>query len=529
MGLLAPYDLQAAVDAALARGTHRVELPAGEVRLSPTPDVALELRGVRGLTLAGHGTTLVLTRVDQGLAAFHGCEDVALRDFTMRHEPAPQTQGWVRSLSPDKGAVEVEIMPGYLDDPRDLPERPVGYVFDPATRNWRVGSGDFYFQGVAALGGRRLRLTLGHGTDDPVRVGDLMAFRGKGRTDVLLDDCARSRVADVAFESAGGFVVHEAGGAGGDVFRYAVRRGPRPPGATEAPLLAANADAFHSSGVRRGPRLEGCRFEDTPDDGVPIHGYYLGVAAAGARRLVVTGQWPMAWFRAGDRVRVYGERGAVLRTPGEAPRVVAFRRLAGFVAPPSPYPPLRDKPFHYELVLDRDVPGAAAGDLACDPDAEGDGFVVRGCSILNNRARGMLLTASDGLVEDNVIDGSTIGGIVLCPELYWMQADFSHDVTIRRNRIRNVGYATVGPGSDQVGGIVVTAEIAKGRLHRGIRIEDNVLEGVHGPAIVVRHAADVTLRGNRVRDPRPVVDDAGRDHGLPRAGERFVDDAEVHG
>ena len=527
LGLFAfvPYDLQGAVDAALRAGSHTVTLPKGEVGLGAR-DVALELRGVKDLTIDGAGTTLVIPRPDASLAVFARCEGVTLRGFTVRHETPSMTQGWIRTISPDKGTYEVEFMPGFLASKESLPEGLVGYVFDPKTLNWRKGSLDLYFKRATFLDGRRVRLEVGGAVDHAVSVGDLMAFRGKGRTEILFDDCARTRVDGVTLTSAPGFGIQESGGAGGDSFRYNVLRGAAPKGSPMPPLLSANADAFHSNGVRKGPRVEGCRFEWMPDDGIPIHGYYEGVAGVGPKRLVITNQWPSEAFGAGDRVRVYAKGGASLR--GEA-KVVAIRSLTSFVVPPSPYPPLRDKPFQFELTLDREIPATAVDDLVANADRQGDGFVVRGNTIRNNRARGMLITASHGTIEDNVIDGSTMAGIVLCPELYWMQADFSQDVTIRGNTIRNVGYATVGPWTDQVGGIVVTAEVEKGRPQRDIRIQDNLLAGIYGNGIVVRHAEGIVLKGNRFTNAREAVNGAGRDRGLPSKGERFVEDAEVRG
>ena len=518
------YDLQGAVDRARADGASRLTLPRGELRIASDRGAALDLSDVQGFEIVGEGTTLVLTRPELGLAAFHRCRGVTLRGFTVRHDPVPQPQGWVRRVDADGRTVEVEMMPGYLGEPGEIPERLTGYVFDPATRNWRVGSMDRYFGKGEYLGARRWRLATDGPVRDTVRVGDFMAFRGKGGTDILFDGCARTRVDGVTIRGATGFAIHEAGGEGGDFFRYSVLRPPMPKGAAVAPLLASNADAFHSSGVRRGPTVEGCRFEFMPDDGVPIHGNYVGVAEGSGRRMVVTTQWGGEWFRPGDRVRVYGKGGAPTRTEAVLPRVVSVRELGKVSVPPTSYEALKGDRPHYEVTLDRDVPGLAADDLACNAETQGDGYVVRGNTILNNRARGMLLTASDGLVEGNTVDGSTMAGIALCPELYWMQSDFARNVVIRGNTVRNTGYAMLGPWSGQLGGILVTAEIESGRPQRGITIEGNRIEGIYGPGIVVRHAADVTLRGNTFKGMRSVVNDAGRDQGFPASGERFLQD-----
>ena len=247
------------------------------------------------------------------------------------------------------------MMRGYRADPKDLPKSPTGYVFDPKTLNWRVGSLDLDFAKTTPLGERRFRFEVGHPVAHEARIGDFMAFRGDVHTDVSLEGCARCVVEGVTFESSTGFVVHEGGGPGGNVYRYTVRRGPTPPGASVPPLLAANADAFHSSGMRKGPRLEGCAFANTPDDGVPIHGNYVGVAVADGKRLVVTTIWGGEWFRPGDRLRLYAKGGAALK--GEA-KVVSAREISGEGLPELSYGPLKG---------DRRTPSSSSTAISAPP------------------------------------------------------------------------------------------------------------------------------------------------------------------
>jgi hypothetical protein len=63
---------------------------------------------------------------------------------------------------------------------------------------------------------------------------------------------------------------------------------------------------------------------------------------------------------------------------------------------------------YFEITLD--APLAADFDyLASNPAATGSGYILRGNTIANHRARGMLLKADHGLVEGNTIDGSSHG------------------------------------------------------------------------------------------------------------------------
>ena len=257
-----------------------------------------------------------------------------------------------------------------------------------------------------------------------------MAFRGGFRQDVTVNGCKRIRLVGLTLFGGSGFCVHESGGEG-NYYSYTLTYPPKPPGATAAPLIASNADAFHSGGARVGPTLEGCKFEGMCDDGIPIHGYYGMVVAGEGKELVVGCPWNNNFFRPGDTLRLLDKSGAVV---AEA-KVVSSGPAEGYT--PASLP--KDDHFEfsdkfYRLALDKPVraePGFRVG----TPNANGSGFVIRGCTIKNNRARGILIKADDGIIEGNEVDGSTIAGLVISPEYYWNEAGYSRNVTCAEQRV----------------------------------------------------------------------------------------------
>ena len=69
---------------------------------------------------------------------------------------------------------------------------------------------------------------------------------------------------------------------------------------------------------------------------------------------------------------------------------------------------------YYQITLDR-VLKAGFDYLAGNPNANGAGFVLLNNIIRNNREHGMLLFGDNGIVEGNLIDGSTVEGIGIGP------------------------------------------------------------------------------------------------------------------
>ena len=118
--------------------------------------------------------------------------------------------------------------------------------------------------------------------------------------------------------------------------------------------------------------------------------------------------------------------------------------------------------------------------MAFNRDRAGSGYVLLNNTIRNHRARGMLLKARNGVVKGNRIDNSTLGGIVLTPELSWGEGDYSGNVSVIDNNI-----TAVCIGKQCYGGIAVGA-VAPGHVlaggppygHANITIARNWLKNI---------------------------------------------------
>ena len=88
-------------------------------------------------------------------------------------------------------------------------------------------------------------------------------------------------------------------------------------------------------------------------------------------------------------------------------------------------------------------------------------------SIGSTRARGMLIKASDGVIEGNFVEKSNYDGISLYPEYEWLEGGCARNVVIRNNKLRDNG-----------GGIVVSGKSGAGKAlppeaHAGVKLENN--------------------------------------------------------
>ena len=67
----------------------------------------------------------------------------------------------------------------------------------------------------------------------------------------------------------------------------------------------------------------------------------------------------------------------------------------------------------------------------------------------------MLIKASDGVVRNNIVQGCELGGIIVAPEFYWMEAGCSSNIEIYNNLIKNCLFTTSNTGLAQPGALTV--------------------------------------------------------------------------
>jgi hypothetical protein len=266
------------------------------------------------------------------------------------------------------------------------------------------------------------------------------------------------------------------------------------------PLFSSNADAFHSTCVRHGPTLEKCRFEWMDDDGIAIQGAYAVIAEASGNRVMADCR--DSTCLPGDTLRIYDDKRAFVAECkiADIKERPDYRLQMPIPGSPSHFKDQQNS--HYcELSLDQEIQ-AQPGWMFNNANATGGGFTIRDCVIRGNRARGMMMKASDGTIEGCTVERSTQGGIVFFPEFSgtWNESDFGHNVVIRNNVIRDVHHRH-GPIDPRCGALVVAA-FEKGQYvplpggHRNITIENNTFEDNVGINVLVTSAEGVEIKGN---------------------------------
>ena len=511
-------------------GLHSVVIPPAEYHLPGSGNGQFHARfsGMHDFDIDARGAHLFLDDSTRGGLMFVDCRNVTFRGATLEYTTSPATQGKVEAIAPDGSYYDVRIDKGYpvnLDNPDYFKDKPTAYLFDRTTRWWKPGAYDLYAkQRAQKLAPDLFRLTWQRPLApplQPVAVGDLIAFRGAGRQMLEVTNSALMRMDDLTIFNAPGMAVREEGGAGGNHYTVTVKRGQPPPGATEGPLLSSTADGFHSAGVRKGPVVENSYFEAMTDDGIAIHGHFSLVLEAHGDQMVIN----QNQFLPGDPLELYDVQGR----PAGTATVKSIAGAAGFKnTRQSSRVTRKDHTSGPYVTLTLDRPLKADFDYLVDtPNALGAGFILRHNRVMNHRARGLILKSRDGLVEDNVVDGSTIAAVLMMPELWWNEAGYDQNIVLRHNTFAHAGYAPRSMGAvilgafdeHQAGG---NGGPIDGFGNKNIVFEDNKFVGNNIVNLVVASADGVSIRNNIFTDAQQVPQAVGRGDWGEDAGALIV-------
>jgi hypothetical protein len=519
---------------AAGEGQARYVIPPGVYRIPGGPVAEgkegchWELIGLKDLEIDATGAVLIFAERGQHAIIFRNCRNVTLRGATLRRETPGFSQGRIEAIDPAGGYVDVRIDAGYpldIDDVRFFPHF-WSNVFEKDTGRWKTqlrAPTPYVMKHIepdlVRIDTREIATTVPR-----IQPGDRLAWRGAVRDDIRLSRCAGMKILGVTIQGGAGMALHEMGGDGGNVYRDCkVTYCLKPSGAMDAPLIATNADGLHSSDVRQGPVIEGCLFEGVDDDAIAIHGNYSLVLEADGTRMVVCrfseASNPLG-ANPGDLHRFYDRQGAFV---GEA-RVVQARPVPGFVPATRPDAMYRvfqkmEKNLFVEYTLDRPV-AAGEGWLASNQDTLGKGFVVRGNTIRDCFARGILPKSIDGTIEGNLIERTARAAIELLPEMtWWSESDYCRNVVIRGNTIRDVSPNRKTGPLRHPGALTIFAYRESGYTpapggHRDIVVEDNLFDDNSGPNILVAAASGVLIKDNRFVRPMSRPSDFGKDKGV---------------
>ena len=477
-----PADLPAALVAAHTAGAADITIAPGVYDLPST----ISLSRWSDTVIHANGVTLVFGDPSHTPVVFEGCTRVTWDGGTIRYAHPAFTQGRIIAIASDANGpyLDWQIDAGYATEferGRDL------NIVDQKTRLLKVGTTDWTPKAIDALTPGRFRLHLSPAQAARFAVNDWLVARSPGGWSVIhIRNGNACTIQNVTLQNGGFATLFETGGAGANRYlKCRIEPGPRPPGATEDPLVADGADGFHSSATETGPDIEDCVFTGVfLDDCIAIHGGFSRVTQVDGATLTLASIYPLPQVH--DTLRIADTHGffaqgtcqAVERGAGDTVKVTL------------------DQDLHVPIDHTQDD-DKRLGTKASNPRYCGRGYKMLRCQLGHTRSRGILVKADDGLIEGCTIAGCGMSGVSIGPEFWWNEAGYNWNVTVTHNR-----FSQCEQNNDWQGTLFVHGDGAMG--NRNISILENTFDRCYGTSIIHCDWTDgVQITGNEIAQPFP--------------------------
>jgi hypothetical protein len=507
----------AALQAALShlKSGQVLELGAGVYDI-PIADlgIALTIDGLSDVVIDGTGATLRIdgfdpsapTKIRRVIHVWKG-KSVVIQGLTIDMDRAPFSQGTIEAVTgntmtvrfdagyPVTAAMQIGALMQYRAD-----GTPLGAALDD------YPTYDTTKYAVRELSPQLLTIQLPGRSTLGVKVGDRLVVRHgvydfhaftAGYTDGLT-------LRDVTVSTIPGMVAAVWG-----VHDLTVQRLRVQP--TGDRLMTSTADGIHANACTGTVTFCDSKLARMGDDALNVHGMYWRVDAIDAAKSTITvspyrGGW-FAPFRAGDTIEVYG--------PAFAVRGQAVIEPASVIV---------DGQQSIVLALDQLPTGLAVSDFFVSLTRV-PAVRVSNVEVKDNRARGFLLPSRDVIVQGCTVDGSTLSGILIEPDVGdWSESLGARNVTVQDCTIRNVGFAQAMPAvrvrATELGAIAPAyvmgdLQFLRNRIDNiagsafdiasstGVSLQDNILSGIGAspgtrPVVALTRVDGVTVTGNSV-------------------------------
>ena len=496
------------IRAEIAAGRTAITIPKARYWLTPPAGATsyLELTGLSGVTIDFAGSELVGT-VKTTMLALHACTNVTVRNVSVDYADLPFTQAVIEKVDKD-GGWDVRVIPGYpCPAPHALSADDIWPVqaYDAKTLELKNPMRFRDNIAIARTGTDTYRITGGQNRKGDV--GDIAVWsiretmRPSRRGAVTAGTCAGCTFENVTvYATPHGCGFAESSADGNRYLGCSLVR--RPPETDLFPralkrLRSGNHDAFNSRCSYVGPTLDRCTFQYHCDDCVNISGFYAFVTEQKGRTLRIAPYGGTLRIDPGDTCQLMTFKGICLpdaqivsvkpagaTTAAERKMFESYNLWPGIAAGVQ-------RAFEVELDADRVLP---PGSVIISNRRMGNGFRIRNCTMGHNRARGLLIKASDGVIESNLIERVEGWAVQIAPEYEWMEGGCSKNMTVKGNLFRDNG-----------GGVLVAGNNGARKplpadSHRNVAITGNAISGsVRG--IAVTGCTRLDVRGNAINLP----------------------------
>lgn len=508
-------DLKSVLDA--QAGQSVIDIPYGIYEMNTASGTHYTFSGLKNVTVNGNGS-LIICKTPARAFYVTNCENFTIKDLTIDYDPLCFTQGTITQVSADCKSWTVRIHDGY------------------ATSNISISTKILLYDGVTKLVKKNLfnihgsNYILTQSTSDPallnftitrsmlansVSVGEYVVMSlntpaGMDTHTMYITSCKNFAAKNITIYGSNMFSMIEHDCDNSLYLNCVITRNPNDPTKSVPRLRSGNGDGIHSKHAVRGPRVENCTVGFNGDDCIAINGRFYPVYKvdeANKYIYILSSEGGLVRIFPEDNVVCVDNNGSVKatlsateiipQTPTSEEKTNCTSQFKSLVSAGSLTYGSRIK------IINWPIAGIKTGDYVYSENRIGGGFQVLNNSVGHNPGRGILIKSSNGVIKNNTVEGSQLSGIVLSPEVNWMEAGCSNNVEISNNTIRNCIFASSHPGMTQPAALCVISLNAANQLspngaHNNISIFKNRIEDCPRPGVVVTSTKGLYYHHNTI-------------------------------
>jgi len=476
-----------------------VYLPAGQYRLAtrgPGRGEYITITDAKDLSVIGEpGTRLIVSNLDTHLFRVKRCNDVRISTLTFDTAISTHSEGTITAIDEQAKTISISVRPDFddIDRPDFLKIGQLWVYADPAGRSWDHTVWPPKIISREKIGDKAWTLHVSHLKPEWVGKPWVLWEGIHGAWSISISHSSDVKVDHIDAKSV--MNAYEVISNEGDIsFSDCVLDVP----AGSGHVFSANGGmmVFDNRGT---VTLDHCTFMATDDDSINMGTHYHRILATIDDQTCVV-EPVNSDFRAGDDVAIWDWNAHKVRCSAKV--VDATPQADGC-----------------HVRFDRPVQivhtGTGAGttyrsaqmvdgiDRLIDYNTAGR-LVVRNCRMSSNRARCILVKASNSLIENNTFYNQYMPAILAGPEFYWGEGSNFKNLTIRNNRFVNMHAPGIRVG---------TFSSDTSMDNENVLIENNSFEGhdyfdvvnarMRGVDICVTNTTGVVIRNNRFDKPAP--------------------------
>lgn len=255
------------------------------------------------------------------------------------------------------------------------------------------------------------------------------------------------------------------------------------PRAGSSRVLSTTADATHFLGCRGLIKMDNCSFQNQMDDATNIHGTYMEIVDIDRENNEI-----------GAKLGHFQQIGYDIGIANDSMVIVNPKVSAKPIAHFSLKEVEKINNQYYKVKFKQPIPSGVDVGYYLENTQAYPNVQITNCKVLNNRARGFLISSPKKVtIENNVF--SCMMSAILCPNefTFWYESGYVNDLTIKNNEFldSSYGFATPNP---VIGIYAVSTDGSY--IHNRITIENNTFKNYSSDILFAEHVKELVVKGN---------------------------------